>query len=145
MTPVRPLPALQLRGAWQWLGGSGTVGKRRSVRFEWYQLGSGSGSIGGVGGGTGVAVANGEMKNQNKKKKKKRKKKMGVGLDRKTSVRSIFQFFFSIFFFFFKNANFFFKSTKNNSNDKVTISAAILFQIRQNTTIVTASIPRFQR
>jgi hypothetical protein len=33
---------------WQWLGGSGTVGKRRSVRFEWYQIQGGSGSIGGV-------------------------------------------------------------------------------------------------
>jgi hypothetical protein len=25
---------------WQWLGGSGTVGKRRSRRFEWYKIGS---------------------------------------------------------------------------------------------------------
>jgi hypothetical protein len=33
---------------WQWRGGSCTVGKRRSVRFEWYQIQGGSGSIGGV-------------------------------------------------------------------------------------------------
>jgi hypothetical protein len=31
---------------WQWLGGSGTVGKRRSGRFEWYWIECGSGSIG---------------------------------------------------------------------------------------------------
>jgi hypothetical protein len=35
-------------GRWQWQCGSGTVGKRRSVRFEWYQLECGSGSIGRV-------------------------------------------------------------------------------------------------
>jgi hypothetical protein len=38
----------QWRKEWQWLGGSGTVGKRRSGRFEWYRLECGSGSIGRV-------------------------------------------------------------------------------------------------
>jgi hypothetical protein len=33
---------------WQWLGGSGTIRRRRSVRFEWWWLESGSGSIGRV-------------------------------------------------------------------------------------------------
>jgi hypothetical protein len=34
-------------GEWQWRSGSGGVGKRRSGRFEWYQIECGSGSIGG--------------------------------------------------------------------------------------------------
>jgi hypothetical protein len=33
-------------GEWQWQGGSGTVGKRRSGRFEWWWLERGSGNIG---------------------------------------------------------------------------------------------------
>jgi hypothetical protein len=35
-------------GEWQWLGGSGTIRKRRARRFEWYRLGGGSGCIGRV-------------------------------------------------------------------------------------------------
>jgi hypothetical protein len=31
---------------WQWLGGSGINGERRSRRFEWWWLEGGSGSIG---------------------------------------------------------------------------------------------------
>jgi hypothetical protein len=37
-----------LHREWQWENGSGTVGKRRSGRFEWYKLECGSGSISGV-------------------------------------------------------------------------------------------------
>jgi hypothetical protein len=32
-------------GEWQWFVGVGTVGERRSRRFEWCQIESGSGSI----------------------------------------------------------------------------------------------------
>jgi hypothetical protein len=37
----------QWRNRWQWLGGSGGNRKRRSRRFEWYQLEFMSGSIDG--------------------------------------------------------------------------------------------------
>jgi hypothetical protein len=45
---VAVVPCGVWRGEWQWRGGSDTVGKRRSRRFEWYQWQCGSSSIGRV-------------------------------------------------------------------------------------------------
>jgi hypothetical protein len=43
---VALLIGVWLDGEWQWLGGSGFIRKRRSVRFEWWWFECGSGSIG---------------------------------------------------------------------------------------------------
>jgi hypothetical protein len=46
------------RNEWQWLGGSGTVGKRRLMRFEWW-LFEGVAvavAVAGCGSNTGVLV-----------------------------------------------------------------------------------------
>jgi hypothetical protein len=67
------------KNEWWWQGGSGTVGKRRSRRFEWYQRQCGSGSIGRVAMESKIAKKSGsEWQNGSDTKRAAEKKRVAV-------------------------------------------------------------------